>query len=267
MTYPATPILLQGATLGGIATDPTPSLSLKHALWRVMHDVSAHGLRIDLPKPGACRMRDLVHRGAQRPVSKIMSVKLGRIVECESALEVDAVQILDAQGTVAAFCEQPLRIHYQHQGQARHHVPDLAVLSRGGRLSLLEVKFRSDVDSVVLDRTAHLQRSLGAAGLQYHLLTEHHIRQGDNVQRAIRVLRRARHGVCSTQVSAIWEKLSRLGRAPLSTFDWDVPGSSAACCIARLLVQGRASVDVSVALTGSTLVWASKGLAQEGVAW
>ncbi len=103
MTYPATPILLQGAARGGIATDPTPSLSLKHALWRVMHDVSTHGLRIDLPKPGASRMRDLVHRGAQRPVSKIMSVKLGRIVECESALEVDAVQILDAHGTVSAF--------------------------------------------------------------------------------------------------------------------------------------------------------------------
>lgn len=234
---------------------------------RLVYDGATHGLRIELPPAGAHRMRDLVHRGAQRPVSKITSVKLGRVVQCESALEVDAVQILDAQGAVASFSEQPLRIHYHLDGQSRHHVPDLAVLSRQGRLSLLEVKFQSDVDEDVQQRTALLQRALRATGIQYQLLTEHQIRRGDNLQRAIRVLRRARHGTCRVQLTASLDRLIRLGRTELSTFDWDVPGSAAACSIAYLLVQGHASLDVSAPLTARTWVWASEGSTRETLTW
>ena len=244
---------------GGIAPPSERPIALKQALRRLVHDGQAQGLRIELPPPDAHRVRDLVHRGAQRPVSKIASVKLGRVVQCESALEVDAVQILDAEGTVAAFCEQPLRIHYHLDGQARHHVPDLAVLTHQGRLSLLEVKFQADVDEAVQNRTTVLHRALRAAGVHYELVTEHQVRQGDNLQRAIRVLRRARHGTCRVQLLAVWEKLTRLGRTELSTFDWDIPGSVAACSIASLLVQGHASLDASVPLTGRTLVWTTQG--------
>lgn len=234
---------------------------------RLVYDGAAHGLRIELPPPSAHRMRDLVHRGAQRPVSKITSVKLGRVVQCESALEVDAVQILDAQGAVASFSEQALRIHYHLDGQARHHVPDLAVLTHQGRLLLFEVKFQSDADENVQQRTALLQGALRATGVQYQLLTEHQIRGGDNLQRAIRVLRRARHATCKVQLTAVLDRLVRLGCAELSTFDWDVPGSEAACSIAYLLVQGRASLDASVPLTARTRVWANQGSTREALTW
>lgn len=265
MNSPASQMLQP--TRSSTATSPHSPTALKQALMRLVYDGTSHGLRIELPPPCAHRMRDLVHRGAQRPVSKITSVKLGRVVQCESALEVDAVQILDAQGSVASFSEQPLRIHYHLDGQARHHVPDLAVLSHQGRLSLFEIKFHSDVDESVQQRTAVLQRALHATGVQYQLLTEHQIRQGDNLQRAIRVLRRARHGTCRVQLTAVLDRLIRLGRTELSTFDWDVPGSAAACSIACLLVQGHASLDASVPLTAHTQVWATQGAAQEALTW
>ncbi|WP_369934839.1 hypothetical protein [Xanthomonas tesorieronis] len=265
MRFSTSPIL--ESSRDSIATSQSQPIVLKRALRQLVQDGPAQGLRIELPTSGAHRVRELVHRGTQRPVSKLASIKLGRVVQCESALEVDAVRILDAHGAVSAFCEQPLRIRYYLEGRAHHHVPDLAAISNEGRLSLLEVKFQSDVDEAIQSRTAVLQRALGEIGVHYKLLTEHQIREGDGVQRAIRVLRRARHGTCQVQLIAVWERLRRLGCTELSAFEWDVPGSAVACSIARLLVQGHASLDAGAPLTGRTLVRASEGPMTEVLPW
>lgn len=195
-------------------------------------------LRIELPPPSQHRIRTLVHRGAQRPVFKMTSLKSGNIVQCESLLEHELACQLDVSARVVAYFEQPFRIHYQDDGEWTHHVPDFAVLAED-RLTLIEVKFAKDVTDDVETRTRWMVRRLAPLGIHYTLLTEHTIRFGSRNQNAIRLLRRARHAACDIQTLTTLEQMRTHRRLPLSTFGWDEPAGSEAPHIARLIVQGQ----------------------------
>lgn len=199
-------------------------------------------LKIELPSGDAIRMRKLVHRGAQRPVFKVPSVKLGRTVQCESLLEVDMAVLLDADPTVTLFAEQPARIHYDGDDGEQSHIPDYFVL-RGDRPEFIEVKFKKDVDDVVHARTELMTRALGIAGAGYVLMTEEEIRCGGSVQNALMLLRRARHEVPHAQHLAVLERLRQRQNLTLGDFGWSVPHSTDAVAIARLIVAGIASVS------------------------
>lgn len=211
-------------------------------------------LRMDLPPPGETRMRNLVHRGAPRPVFKTTSVKLGRVVQSESALEHEATLLLDVSPTVQSFAEQPLRIHYRDLDGWRSHIPDFAALV-ASRLSFIEIKFEKDVNAEVCARTSLLEEQLGALDVGYCVLTERHLRQGDNVQNALRVLRRARHSISEVHLLATLEKLRNVGQLPLSAFGWSIADSKDAVGIAQLIMSGHAAVESSVPISDRSYVW------------
>lgn len=211
-------------------------------------------LRMDLPPRGEIRMRNLVHRGAPRPVFKTNSVKLGRVVQGESTLEHETALLLDVSPTVRSFAEQPVRIHYQALNTWRSHIPDFALLVES-RLNFVEIKFEKDVDTEVCDRTRLLKEYLGALDVGYCLLTERHLRQGDNLQNAQRVLRRARHSISEVHLLTILEKLRDMGRLPLAAFGWNIADSKDAIGIAQLIMSGHAAVDNSGPLCDCSYVW------------
>lgn len=223
-------------------------------------------VRIELPDEGAVRMRNLVHRGTQRPVFKVSSLTIGRVVQCESLLEVDAVLCLDAHPGSAYFSEQPLRIHYLHDGAWRSHVPDLAVLTHG-KLVLVEVKFDKDVTDDIVARTTHLTLSLSRLGVDYRLINEDSIRQGHAVQNAHRLLRRARHAAEEVDLLYVLEHVRCRDDLTLEDFDWDVPSSREASCIAQLILRGLAQVQTAELLTGALRVWSSKQTREEASLW
>lgn len=224
---------------------------------------STHNLRLDLPPPGDVRVRNLVHRGASRPVFKTTSVKLKRVVQCESALEHEAALLLDVSPAVQAFAEQPVRIHYQTEGGWRSHVPDFVAFV-ADCLTFVEIKFEKDVDAEVRERTRILERQLGALGADYCLLTERTLRQGDQVQNAQRVLRRARHAISEAQLLATLEKLRNIGRTTLATFGWSVANSQEAVGIAKLIMSGQAAIDPNGLLSDRTCVWLARDTACAG---
>lgn len=201
-------------------------------------------LKIELPSGHAIRMRKLVHRGTQRPVFKVPSVKLGRAVQCESLLEVDMAILLDADPAVTLFAEQPTRIHYDGGAGEQSHIPDFFVL-RGDRPQFVEVKFKKDVDHAVHARTELMTRALGKAGVGYVLMTEEEIRCGGSVQNALMLLRRARHEVPHAQHLAALERLRQRQKLTLGDFGWSVPHSTDAVAIARLILAGIASVPLA----------------------
>lgn len=218
---------------------------------------STQALRLDLPPPGEVRIRNLVHRGAPRPVFKTTSVKLGRVVQCESALEHEAALLLDVSPAVQAFAEQPVRIHYTVEDGWRSHIPDFGVLV-ADRLTFVEIKFEKDVDAKVRERTRHLEGQLRALGADYCLLTERQLRQGDYVQNALRVLRRARHAISEVQLLATLEKLRAVDRVPLAAFGWSVADSQEAVGIAQLIMSGHAAIDSHGPLSERTCVWLAR---------
>ena len=214
-------------------------------------------LRMDLPPPGELRIRNLVHRGAPRPVFKTTSVKLNRVVQCESALEHEAALLLDVSPAVHAYAEQPARIHYRDQHTWRSHIPDFVAFV-ADRISFIEIKFERDVDGEVRHRTALMQERLAALDAGYCLMTERHVRQGNHVQNAQRVLRRARHTITEVQRLATLEKLRGVQRVPLAAFGWCVADSHDAVGIAQLIMSGHAATDGHGPLSDRSCVWLSE---------
>lgn len=219
---------------------------------------------IEAPPQGEVRVRNFIHRGAVRPVFKVPSIKLQRVVQCESLLEVDLALLLDASPFVTSFAEQPVTFRFVIDGEKRWHVPDFRV-EQAGRRIYVEVKFERDVNGYVLARTALLQQQVAQEGGIYLLLTEADIRRPHRVANARQVLRRACHGITDTQLLGSFERLRASRITTLRDWNWDQSQAIEAIALARLLVQGTAYVDMSRPLALETQVRVTNG--KEGESW
>lgn len=209
--------------------------------------------RITLPPQGEIRVRNLVHRGASRPVFKVPSLKLGRIVQCESQLEVEIALLLEASTQVTTYCEQPVTFHCLLDGERTWHIPDFEVNLTGTRV-FIEVKYARDVDALVLARTALLQELLQKSGHRYLLLTEKEIRQPYMVGNARQILRRACHAISDLEITSSFERFRRQKTSTLGEWSWQVSGKKDAIAMARLLLKGHALVDMGKPIGSDTVV-------------
>lgn len=227
---------------------------------------SAAGISIRLPVAGEVRVRHLVHRGAPRPVTKVPSVTLGRIVQCESVLEADLASILDACPGVTAFAEQAAELRYWHDGNLKWHVPDFVVRTGDG-VEFVEVKFARDLNREIRNRTQLLQELLRPYRINYRLVTQSMIRAGCALANAEMLLIRGRAVPSELWVIQTCDAVRRRGAIPLSEFSWSMSGSVEAAGVARLIIDGHLHVDMSRQITASTLVYRAKNLNQENRLW
>jgi len=242
--------------------------ALNAALCRLSTSASATpDLRVELPSPPEVRMRNLVSRGAMRPVYKVTSMKMERVIQCESLLEVDLALVLDVSSNVDQFAEQALRINYLADGDWLTHIPDFAVLC-GGKLALCEVKYDAKVDEEAIERERQLKPVLAGFGASYQTMTERQIGSVE-VGNAFSVLRRARHASCPVLSLSVLEQVRKSCSTTLGAFGWRSAGSSEAACLARLIVQGKANVDWSAGpLTDESRVWfVVKSIHEEKLPW
>jgi hypothetical protein len=210
-------------------------------------------IRFEFPGADQLRMRRLVHRGAPRPVFKFHSLKEGRVVQCESGLEVEAAMLFDACPTVTTYAEQPVALHYFDAGVPRYHIPDFSFRA-GGHRELIEVKFEGDVDDAIRHRTKLLSRLLEQYGWRYRVVTEATIRSGyllDNVQR---LLLRGRHCPPEHWSLATFERIRRSRSITLGDFGWNGSGQIETTWIAYEILVGRAFVDLSGRIHAETLL-------------
>ncbi len=92
-------------------------------------------------------VRKIPRYGAGRKnLGKFASVKTGRVAWYESLLEKDFMYLLDYDGDVSYWHEQPLRIRFSHGGKVHRYTPDLEV-HRGAKKQLVEVKPKVKVES------------------------------------------------------------------------------------------------------------------------
>lgn len=214
---------------------------------------TSSGVAVTLPIPGQIRVRRIVHRGAQRPVTKVPSITLGRIVHCESVLEAELASILDACPAVVRFAEQAAVLHYLHNGSPKWHIPDFVVETDHAR-EFIEVKFSYDVNEDVLDRTTLLAELLRPYRIGYRLITEVEIRAGWALVNARKLLVRGRAAPTPEWALLAGETIRRNGVLPLSHFGWALAGSVEGAGIARQIIDGYLHVDMSREITSTTLV-------------
>ena len=206
------------------------------------------GFLIEPPSEGAVRVRNLIHRGAMRPVFKVPSLKLQRMVQCESLLEVDLALLLDASPHVSGFAEQPVTFRFVLDGEKRWHVPDFMV-EHAGQKTYIEVKFEKDVDDSVRARTLLLQKILREEGAAYRLCTEADIWKPSLVANARQILRRACHALGDEELMSSYERLRISSGMTLQDWSWDQSAASDAIALAKLLLKGKAYVDMAHPLT------------------
>lgn len=85
------------------------------------------------------RVRRVINRSPCRVVYKFPSIKLGKMVYCESGLELDYAYLLDADHGVISFQEQPGKIKYYLNGELHEYTPDFLVI-RPHKKQIVEVK-------------------------------------------------------------------------------------------------------------------------------
>lgn len=113
---------------------------------------------------------------------QMYSRKLDRDVHFYSSLERDHGVIVEADPTVAWFCEQPLRINIKLDGRDRESVMDMLIQFTDGRTEYREVKYASDVQRV--DDGSRVARQLAAqrewafvTANDYKIVTDEEIRR------------------------------------------------------------------------------------------
>jgi hypothetical protein len=91
-------------------------------------------------------VRKITNHGYLKRIGKFPSLKLGRMVWWESPLERDYIHLLEADGSVSFYQEQPLRIHFILDGKEYSYTPDFLV-KRPSDVLIVEVKPHKKIDS------------------------------------------------------------------------------------------------------------------------
>ncbi len=83
-------------------------------------------------------IREHLHQRGVRKVVKrtgrasmrgyFQSQKMGRSIECESKLEMDAVRYFEMWPSVVSYCEQPVTIQFYMDGKMHKYTPDFGLL-------------------------------------------------------------------------------------------------------------------------------------------
>jgi hypothetical protein len=84
-------------------------------------------------------VRRITNNGFQKRIGKFPSLKMGRMVWWESPVERDYIHLLEPDGTVSFYKEQPLKIHFILDGKEYFYTPDFLV-RRAGKIQIVEVK-------------------------------------------------------------------------------------------------------------------------------
>jgi hypothetical protein len=122
-------------------------------------------------------VRKIPRYGAGRKnLGKFASVKTGRVAWYESLLERDYMYLLDYEGDVSYWQEQPLRMRFSHGGKVHCYTPDLEV-HRSAKKQLIEVKPKVQVESGRWDILFRAASSIcEQEGYEFLVLTDEIIR-------------------------------------------------------------------------------------------
>jgi hypothetical protein len=104
---------------------------------------------------------------------RIPSLKLGRMVECESTLEGDVVHLLEFSQGVKSYREQPARVEYWDGSCMRIYYPDFeAILVDGHRLHIEVKHSRQLQDFKTAEKYRYIAAHYDETDTRFCLITE-----------------------------------------------------------------------------------------------
>jgi len=153
-------------------------------------------------------------------IHRYASVKMGKRVTVESALECDACYHFDFEKDIIRFCSQPIRYSYQYNGKWHTYVPDFLVQFDTGEYVLYEIKSDYIVSSPdFLDEWDAKQQAAEKLGLELELIGEKQIRGNKTLLKNLKLMHRyaSRDRLTDTQ-SLVLNTLRNNGSQPVQYF-------------------------------------------------
>lgn len=206
--------------------------------------------------------RNALTRSSRGFRMKFPSVKLGRMVECESLLEADAVRLLEFSPGVLSFQEQPAHIHYWDGENMRDYYPDFQLNLSDGRLVYLEIKRSEELATLALkNKFSAIARHYAESGKHFRIATEQEIRK-EPLQTNLRRLGYHRGHVPLRWPSSVQLTLE-LGVGPITLSRAEqLLGPKMTW---RLLAHGHLECDLNLSITPETNICVSQGGNRETV--
>jgi len=188
---------------------------------------------------------------------RVPSMKLGRMVECESILEGDVALLLEYSSGVVSYQEQPALIQYWDGQQMRDYYPDFEVVLLDGSRVHLEVKH---THKLAKPKIAEKYRAIATHYQQlpilFRVITEQEGQQ-EPLRSNLRRLSYLRTKVTAEPLPSRAALSLLLGTAP-----FPLAKSESALGIEvtqRLLAAGLLHGDLTTDITPSTLVTVTEG--------
>lgn len=206
--------------------------------------------------------RNALTRSSRGFRMKFPSVKLGRMVECESLLEADAVRLLEFSPGVLFYQEQPARIQYWDGAKMRDYYPDFQLNLRDGRIVHLEVKRSEELAKATLEnKFAAIARHYSDVGMHFRIATEREIRKEPLQTNLRRLCYHRSHAL--QELPSITKLTHELGIAPITLNKVEqLLGSKITW---RLLAHGHLECDLNCAISSETNISVARGGNHEAV--
>lgn len=223
--------------------------------------------QILLADTAGVRARKVVKRSNARITSKYPGKKAGRMMQCESSHERNAMLLLDACPAVANLSEQPCAINYILDGQQRRHYPDLLVQGFGWK-ELWEVKTQKDsCASDISRRTSFLKKYLPSHGYGYRMVLAEDLSLNPRLENVKKLLRLGRVDIpleAREEIRLLFKAHSSL---PWGFFVNNLTDVSINY-ISRLILDGLLAIDIHQPISAETLVtWIEKSQDERSEKW
>lgn len=188
---------------------------------------------------------------------RIPSIKLGRMVECESILEGDVVLLLEYSPGVLSYQEQPVLINYWDGEKIRAYFPDFEVLLSDGSRVHLEIKPSKKLRNLkIAEKYRAIATYYNQTAIQFRIVTKLECRREplrSNLRRLSYLGTKLTADVLPTHA----ELIRRLGQIPITLAASErILGAKVAHC---LLAQGLLSCDLTAEIKPDTLVFVQEG--------
>lgn len=201
--------------------------------------------------------RNAVTRSQRGFRMKYPSLKLGRMVECESLLEGDLARLLEFSPGVLSYQEQPALIQYWDGERMRDYFPDFeAVLLDGSRVHIEGKRSAKLAKPKVAAKYRAIAEHYRQTPIQFRIVTELECRC-DPLSSNLRRLSYLRAKVTSEPLPSKAELSRLLGQAPIS-----LARSEAILGVdvtQRLLALGFLHCDLTAEITPNTQITVTEG--------
>lgn len=188
---------------------------------------------------------------------RIPSMKLGRMVECESILEGDVVLLLEYSPGVLSYQEQPALINYWDGEQMRAYFPDFEVLLSDGSRVHLEIKPSTKFGKPkIAEKYRAIATHYKNTPIQFRIVTEQEC-QREPLRSNLRRLSYLRTKLTADVLPMQGELVRLLGKMPIALAASEMIFGVAVT--QRLLALGRLHCDLSAEITPDTLVSVVEG--------